>query len=151
MPDLLGLFPQRNARKFFRRVNAIEQTQFDAGRVLGKNREIDAIAGPRRAERIWFSRPGFQCRHKGAKFLSITQSERAIDDSFANQPSLWRRKIASNPRLIAPIIISAPGKGSATVWRNVCIAKMTAVTVRIGLQHKSGRHLYIFPSKLRIG
>src|SRR5438105_2698508 len=46
-----------------RRVDVVEQTEFDSGRVFGKNREIDAVAEPGRAKRIWFSRPGLNRCH----------------------------------------------------------------------------------------
>ena len=36
----------------FRGAEPIEETQFDAGRVLGKQGKVDPVAGPRRAERV---------------------------------------------------------------------------------------------------
>ena len=57
VPDHVGLFGQRDARRFFRRVGRVEQAQFDFGRVRGEEREVDADAGPRRAERIGLAWP----------------------------------------------------------------------------------------------
>jgi hypothetical protein len=83
--------------------------------------------------------------------LSITPSQRAIRDCLADQRSLWRRKTASNPRLIAPVTIKARGEKSDTSRRKrkVCIALATAFEVRIGLGRWNGRHLQIFPDKLQ--
>ena len=57
VPDHVGLFGQRDARRFFRRVYRVKQAKFDFGRVRGKNREVDADPRPRRAERIGLARP----------------------------------------------------------------------------------------------
>ena len=41
----------------------IEETEIDPGRVFGINREVHAIALPRRAERIGMAEPDFECTH----------------------------------------------------------------------------------------
>src|SRR2546421_721732 len=63
MPDLLGLFAQRDADVFLWRIDVVEQAKMNFGRVFGENREIDAVSEPGRAERIRFSGPGLNCRH----------------------------------------------------------------------------------------
>ena len=57
VPDHVGLLGQRDPTRFFRRVGRVEQAQFDLGRVRGEEREVDADAGPGRAERIGIAGP----------------------------------------------------------------------------------------------
>ena len=52
VPHHVGMFRQRNGQRFHLRVDRIEQAELDAGCVLGKNREVDADAVPRRTQRI---------------------------------------------------------------------------------------------------
>jgi hypothetical protein len=44
-------------------VAAIEQAKVDPGRVFGKEREIDAVSGERRAERIRGAQPYLERSH----------------------------------------------------------------------------------------
>src|SRR6185369_2571334 len=57
VPDLIRVFVQANARRLLRRVGRVEQTKVNGGGILGKEREADARAIPRRAERVRLSRP----------------------------------------------------------------------------------------------
>ena len=61
---------QWNAGVFMRRVDVVEQTKFNAGRVFGKNRKVDAVAEPGRAERVRFSGPGLYRCHKRDVLIS---------------------------------------------------------------------------------
>jgi hypothetical protein len=57
MPDLIGLFTDLNLGALGRVVFVIEETQLDAGRILGEDGEVDAFAIPRRTEWVGLSRP----------------------------------------------------------------------------------------------
>ncbi len=67
MPDLIGLLRQRNTVQFATPLG-VEQAELDLLGVLGKNREIYALAIPGSAERVRSSGPnnrfgvGKQCR-----------------------------------------------------------------------------------------
>ena len=58
--NLIGFFGHFVALGFLGRGRVVEETEFHAGRVLGKQGEIDAGAVPRGAERI---RPAWQLSH----------------------------------------------------------------------------------------
>src|SRR5207245_1697410 len=81
VPDLTGVFAQRDAKFFHWRINIVEQAKFDRSRVLGNDCEINAVAEPGCAERVWFSGPGLQRGHKARRSLSITPTQRAIRES----------------------------------------------------------------------
>ena len=57
VPDHVGLLGQEDARAFGGGEGRVEETQFDAGGVLGEDGEVDADAVPRRAKRIRGSWP----------------------------------------------------------------------------------------------
>ena len=59
-----------------RRVDVVEQTKFNAGRVFGKNRKVDAVAEPGRAERVRFSGPGLYRCHKRDVLISHANTTR---------------------------------------------------------------------------
>ena len=59
MPDVIRAFRDGNSGDFLRAVAIIEQAEFHAARMFGKEGEIHAPAIPCRAERRRFSRPRF--------------------------------------------------------------------------------------------
>ena len=60
VPDHVGLLGQRDGQGFDLGVDRVEEAQLHAGRVLGKNREIDPDAVPGCAEGIGSTRPDAQ-------------------------------------------------------------------------------------------
>ena len=52
MPNLIGVFVDRDTNVFFCGVDAVEQAKLNTGGMLGKDRKIDAVAHPGRTQRI---------------------------------------------------------------------------------------------------
>jgi hypothetical protein len=57
VPHHVGVLGKGNRYRFELRRRGVKQAQFDAGRMLGKKREIDPDAVPGRAKRIRRARP----------------------------------------------------------------------------------------------
>ena len=57
VPHLIGALAQHDLVRLDRVVFAVEQAQLDAGRVLGEDREVDALAVPSCAEWIGLAWP----------------------------------------------------------------------------------------------
>ena len=57
VPDLVAALEHRNAMTLLRIIVRVEQAQRDSGRVLGKDRKVDALSVPRGAQRIRLTGP----------------------------------------------------------------------------------------------
>ena len=55
VPDLIGPIAKTDLVRLDSVVLAMKQAQLDRGRVFGKEGEVDALAVPRGAERVWFT------------------------------------------------------------------------------------------------
>ena len=66
MPDLVGVFSNRNANVLLGSVNIVEQAQFNRGRGFRKKSKVDAVTHPCRAKGIWIAEPCFYRSHKRA-------------------------------------------------------------------------------------
>ena len=81
VPDLIGVFSDRDTNVFFRGLETVEQTKLNAGGVLGKNGEVDAVAHPRRPQRIWITEESPYRSHKRAAHLCGIASSLAITNT----------------------------------------------------------------------
>jgi hypothetical protein len=50
---LIGVLGDRDANVFFSSLDAVEQAKLNTSGVLGKDRKVDAVPHPCRAQRIW--------------------------------------------------------------------------------------------------
>ena len=78
MPDLIGVFGDRDANVFFSRLDAVEQAKLNTGGVLGKDGKVDPVPRPRRAQRIGVAQESPYRSHKRAAHLSGIESGLAI-------------------------------------------------------------------------
>ncbi|MFT3847446.1 MAG: hypothetical protein QM739_01850 [Propionivibrio sp.] len=111
MPDEIGLLRHGDAFDLASAVQ-VEQAELDLGRVLGEEREIDALSVPRRAKRIRFARPdparGVDCwfvhrKNRIGWFASNTRrraergAEREKSRSFMPNMAAWTKASATLP------------------------------------------------------
>jgi hypothetical protein len=79
MPDLIGPFAHGNANVFLGSIDTVEQAKLNRSRRFRKERKVDTIAHPCRAEGIWITEPGSHRSHKrDAAHLSGMQRPLAI-------------------------------------------------------------------------
>jgi hypothetical protein len=83
VPDLIGVFGDRDANVFFSRLDVVEQAKLNTGSVLGKDGKVDAVPHPRRAQRIGVTEESPYRSHKRAAHLSGIESALAITNSDA--------------------------------------------------------------------
>jgi hypothetical protein len=83
VPDLIGVFSDRDSNVFFSRLDAVEQAKLNTGSVLGKDGKVDAVSHPRRAQRIGVTEESPYRSHKRAAHLSGIESALAITNSDA--------------------------------------------------------------------
>src|SRR5207302_10842389 len=78
VPNLIGMFVDRDTNVFFGSLYVIEQAELNTGGVLRKNGKVDAVPHPCRAERIWMTEKSFDGSHKRDAHLSGIESTLAI-------------------------------------------------------------------------
>jgi hypothetical protein len=78
VPNLIGVFVDRDANVFFSSLDVVEQAKLNTGGVLGINGKVHAVPRPRRAQRIWVTEKSFDGSHKRAAHLSGIESTLAI-------------------------------------------------------------------------
>jgi hypothetical protein len=78
MPNLIGVFGNRDADVFFSGFDAVKQAKLNTGGVLGKDGKVDTVPHPRRAQRIGVAEESPYRSHKRAAHLSRIESPLAI-------------------------------------------------------------------------
>jgi hypothetical protein len=78
VPDLIGVFGDRDANVFFSRLDAVEQAKLNTGSVLGKDGKVDPVPHPGRTQRIGVTEESPYRSHKRAAHLSGIESALAI-------------------------------------------------------------------------
>jgi hypothetical protein len=87
VPNLIGVFGDRDTNVFFRGLDAVEQAKLNTRSVFGKDGKIDTVPHPRRAQRIGVTEKSPYRSHKRAAHLSGIESALAISNSGRTQHS----------------------------------------------------------------
>ena len=78
VPDLIGALAQSDRVRFDVVVFVLEQAELDAGRVLGEDREVDALAVPCGTERIRLAGPDAHVFSSGSEVVVIPSEARDL-------------------------------------------------------------------------
>ncbi len=75
VPDVVGAFGEPDAVRLGP-PEIVEEAQLDAGGVFGKEREVDAVAAPRRAERVGLALPEMVGLHREPPWSAVVGARR---------------------------------------------------------------------------
>jgi hypothetical protein len=92
VPNLIGMFVDRDTNVFFGSLDAVEQAKLNTRGVLGKNGKVDAVPHPRRAQWIWVTEKSFDGSHNApriyqacyARWQSRTLRSKTIPEGLGN-------------------------------------------------------------------
>ncbi len=103
MPDLIGVLGDGNSNVFFGGLNVVEQAKLNRSGCFRKEREVDAVAHPRRAQRIGITKPGLYRSHKRAAHLCGMERALAITNG-----GVWERRGEREIGLFLPALRLRP-------------------------------------------